>query len=104
MEGISLKGTNFKDFKSELLKNNKVRKQYDALVPKYEFISMLIKRRNELSISQRELAKLIDMQQPAICRLERGESNVTIGTLQKVANALDMEILLKAKKHGAHGI
>jgi len=97
-----LKGTNFKDFKTELLKNDEVRKQYDALVPKYEFITMLIKRRNELSISQRELAKLIDMKQPAICRLESGDSNVTIGTLQKVASALDLKISLTDRKYGAH--
>jgi DNA-binding transcriptional regulator YiaG len=36
---------------------------------KHEIIQSLIARRNELSISQPQLARMIGMQQPAICRL-----------------------------------
>jgi predicted transcriptional regulator len=92
-----MEGTDFKDFKSEILKKPKVREQYEALDRKYEIIQTIIARRNELSISQRELARLIGMQQPAICRLERGDNNITIGTLFRVANALSLDIEFKPK-------
>ena len=87
-----MEGTNFKDFKKELLENPDIRRQYEALEPKYQLIQSIIARRNELSISQRELARLAGMQQPAICRLERGDRNVTVGTLFKVVNALGMNL------------
>jgi len=90
-------GTNFKDFKAEVLKDTKVRKQYEALKPKYAIIESIIARRIELSISQRKLAQLVGMQQPAICRLESGDKDTRIETLVKVANALDLEIECRPK-------
>lgn len=88
-------GTNFKDFKKELLNNKDIRREYEALQPKYAIIQAIIARRNQLSISQRKLARLTGMQQPAICRLERGDNNITVGTLFKVAAALKLNIEFK---------
>jgi DNA-binding XRE family transcriptional regulator len=92
-----MEGTDFKDFERQLLKKPNIRKEYEALKPKYELIRSLIERRNELAISQRELARLIGMKQPAICRLERGDNNITVGTLFRVAKALDLDIEVKPK-------
>ena len=91
-------GTDFKAFKSELLGKSKVRQQYDALRLKYELIETIIARRNELALSQRKLARLVGMQQPAIARLERGDSNITVETLFKVADALNLDIECKPKR------
>jgi DNA-binding XRE family transcriptional regulator len=90
-------GTDFKDFKAELLSKQNIRRQYDALKPKYEIIQAIIARRNELSLSQRELARLVGMQQPAICRIERGDNNITIGTLFRVADALNLDVEFKPR-------
>jgi DNA-binding XRE family transcriptional regulator len=92
-----MEGTDYKDFERQLLKKPNIRKEYEALKPKYELIRSLIERRNELAISQRELARLIGMKQPAICRLERGDNNITVGTLFRVAKALDLDIEVKPK-------
>lgn len=94
---ITMEGTDFKDFKKELLTKPSIRKHYEALKPQYAIIQSIIARRNELSISQRELAKLVGMQQPAICRLERGDGNIKIGTLLKVADALNMKVEIKPR-------
>lgn len=92
-----MEGTDFKDFKAELLSKSNIRQQYEALKPKYKIIQSIIARRNELCLSQRELARLIGMHQPAICRLERGDNNITIGTLFRVADALDLDIEFKPR-------
>ena len=89
--------TNFKDFKAELLKNPNIRREYDALQPKYAIIQTIIARRNELSLSQRQLARLSGMQQPAICRIESGDNNMTVDTLFRVANALGLDIEFKPR-------
>ena len=93
-----IKGTDLKDFKENLHKGEKTRNAYEALNPKYEIIQTIIARRNELSLSQRDLARMIGMQQPAICRLERGDNNITIGTLFRVAQALNLDIEFKPKE------
>ena len=58
-------------------------------------------RRSELNLSQLELAKLVGTKQSAISRLERGDSNTTINTLRRIADALDadLDISLKVKPH-----
>ncbi len=93
---INKKGTNYEEFKADLLKDQEVRKEYDALTPKYEMISRLIERRNKLHMSQAQLARKVGLKQPAICRLETGHCNTTLNTLIKVARALDLNIELRA--------
>lgn len=90
-----MEGTDFREFKEKLLKKPNIRKEYEALDYKYKIIQTIIARRNELSLSQRDLARIIGMQQPAICRLERGDSNITVGTLCRVAQALNLDIEFK---------
>ena len=90
-------GTNFLDFKRELLKDSKERQEYERLKPKYAMIQGLIERRNELHLSQMELARRIGMQQSAIARLESCGQNSTVVTLLKVADALDLDVEFKRK-------
>ncbi|RYD78381.1 MAG: XRE family transcriptional regulator [Sphingobacteriales bacterium] len=49
--------------------------------------------RKEKNLSQLQLAVLMDNHAEQIGRIERGELNVTIGTLQKIAASLDTNIL-----------
>ena len=89
--------TRYEDFKEERLKDPEVRREYEALEPKYMLIRTFIRRRNELRLSQAQLANIIGMQQPAISRLENGGRNTTISTLFKVANALALDVEFKPR-------
>jgi len=91
------RGTKYEDFEAELLKKPEIRREYEALKPKYEMIKTLIERRNQLRISQTQLAKTIGTKQPAISRLERGDYNTTLDTLFKVTSALDLNICISTK-------
>jgi len=44
------KGTNYKDFKEEVLKNPEVRREYDKLQPEYDLIQRQLKIREGLAI------------------------------------------------------
>lgn len=92
-----MEGTDFQKFKNELLQNPNVKKIYEDLKPKYAVIAALITRRNKLKVSQRELARRTGLKQPAICRLESGIGDVTLDTLLKVTEALDLEFCLQSK-------
>jgi DNA-binding XRE family transcriptional regulator len=92
------KPTDFKEFETALLQKPGIRKEYDALKSRYDMISALIKRRNQLKISQSELAMIIGTKQPAISRLEKGDYNTTLKTFFKVAEALDLKISYKTRK------
>jgi DNA-binding XRE family transcriptional regulator len=94
---ISKKGTNYEEFEAGLLKRPGVRKEYDALKPRYNIIHSIIERRNQLQISQARLAEIVGTKQPAISRLETGAYNTTLSTFFKVANALDLDISLEVR-------
>ena len=93
------KSIKYEDFKAQRLTDPKVRKEYEALEPQFRLIRDILLRRNELNLSQMQLAKLVGTKQPAISRLERGDGSITIATLRKVASALnaDLDISLKAR-------
>ena len=95
---VNKKATNYDKFEAELLEKPEIRKEYEALKPKYDMVRILIKRRSKLGLSQTELARIIGTRQPAISRLEKGDSNTTLSTLFRVTEALGLDISLKARR------
>ena len=91
------KPTSYEEFEAELLQDPVIRREYDILKPKYDMIQKLIERRNELCLSQLQLAAIVGMKQPAIARLESGLNNVNVGTLFKVTNALGLDVEFKPR-------
>jgi len=57
----------------------------------------LVRYRAERELSQRDLAKLLEMNQPQIARLERGDVNPTIETLMRLAGALMVEFCIDVR-------
>ncbi|MBZ4669394.1 MAG: transcriptional regulator, family [Defluviitaleaceae bacterium] len=67
-------------------------KEYKALEPEYEIIRQIIKARNELNLTQKELAEKIGIKQSNISRLESGNYNPSLDFLKKVAQGLGKEL------------
>ena len=57
----------------------------------------LVGYRAERDLSQRDLAKLLGMEQPQVARLERGDVNPTLETLMRLAGALDIEFTIDVR-------
>jgi transcriptional regulator with XRE-family HTH domain len=56
--------------------------------------AQVAERRQARSLSQKELAALVGTTQSAIARLESGGRPPRIDTLQRIANALDCELVV----------
>lgn len=82
----------YKHFKARLLKDRDIRRFYKELKPEFELVRVLIRKRLEGGFTQNELARKIGTKQSAISRLESGRYNPTIGTLRKVAEALNADL------------
>jgi len=66
---------------------------------KMEILREEIKRlRKENNLTQEQLGKLIGVQRAHISKLENNASNITIGTLMKVLNALNAQINFKIER------
>ncbi|MBQ2530054.1 MAG: helix-turn-helix transcriptional regulator [Treponema sp.] len=84
----------FDRFKAELLRNPKIKAEYDALDPEYELIGQLIKARIDENMTQKQLAEKIGTKQSCIARLESGNYNPSFQFLQKVAGALNKRLTI----------
>jgi predicted transcriptional regulator len=82
----------FEQFKKEALKDKEVAKEYKRLAPRYKLISDLIRLRIKKGLTQAEMAKKIGTKQSAIARIESGDENLTIDSVQKMTDALDAKI------------
>ena len=89
---MTRRSTRYEDFKAQLLADPEVRAEYEALEPQFRLIKAILWRRNELNLSQAQLAKLVGTRQPAISRWETGDGNITLSTLYRIASALDAEL------------
>ena len=82
----------FIEVKKQLLRDKEFRKEYEKLGSEFDLVRMIIKKRLEKGLTQKELARKIGTKQSAISRLESGSYNPSLSILRKVADALDENI------------
>jgi predicted transcriptional regulator len=87
----------YKTFKKEILSDKKTKKVYDNLELEFQVIESIIRKRNELGLTQKELANRMGTKQSSIARLESGDYNPTISFLKKTAKALNSTLKIKMK-------
>jgi ribosome-binding protein aMBF1 (putative translation factor) len=98
---MSKKRPDFKTFKERALKDAAFRAAYEELQPEFELIRQFIRARQKAHFSQSDLAEKLEVQQPAVARLEGGGyAKTSINNLAKVAKVLgySLKISLQAKK------
>ncbi len=83
----------FEDYKKKAFTDDpELYKEYKALEPEYEIIRQIIKVRNELNLTQKELAARTGIKQSNISRLESGSYNPSLVFLKKIAHGLGKEL------------
>jgi transcriptional regulator with XRE-family HTH domain len=56
-------------------------------------------RRENLGLSQRELAQRADISHSVISRIEKGRHGASLNTLERLAEALDTRLLVRFEQH-----
>ncbi len=84
----------FREGLEEQLKDPEFKAEYEALEPEYQLISAMIRAREEQHLSQRQLSEKTGIAQADISRIETGDANPTLKTLQKIAHGLGMKLEL----------
>ena len=79
----------------EQLKNPEFKTEWDKLDPEFQIIRSLIEIRNERHLSQKQLAEITGITQADISRIENGNANPSLKTLQRLANGLGMKLKLE---------
>ncbi len=82
----------FNDFLQEQLQDPEFRKEYEALQPERAVIQAMIDARRASGFTQKELSERTGIAQGDISKLEKGNANPSIRTLQRLASAMGMTL------------
>ena len=82
--------TNFDDFLKEQLKDPELKKEWDALQPEMTIIQAIIDARRNSGLTKKELSKHTGIAQGDISKLENGNANPSLHTLQRLAEGMGM--------------
>lgn len=77
--------TKFNDFLQEQLQDPEFRKEYEALQPEHAVVQAIIDARKNAGLTQKELSERTGIAQGDISKLENGNANPSIRTLQRLA-------------------
>ena len=75
----------FDDFLQEQLKDPEFRKEYEALQPEHAIIQAIIDARTTSGLTQKELSERTGIAQGDISKLENGNANPSVRTLQRLS-------------------
>ena len=84
--------TKFNDFLNEQLQDPEFRREYEALQPERAVIQAIIDARQKAGLTQKELSDRTGIAQGDISKLENGNANPSIRTLQRLANGMGMTL------------
>jgi ribosome-binding protein aMBF1 (putative translation factor) len=88
-------GISFREDLKERLKNPKFRKAFDEVDAEVRLAVAIAEAREQAGLTQVALAKALHTKQTNISRIERGEQNLTLHTLEGIAKALHCRLNIK---------
>lgn len=80
--------TNFNDYLEQQMENPEFKEEYEALEPEFAIIQAIIDARKSSGITQKELSQKSGIAQGDISKLENGNANPSLRTLQRLAAAM----------------
>lgn len=83
------------DFDKKLFKNKKFRQEYYKYDLAFEIGEMLVEARILRGLTQAKLAKIVNTKQSGIARAESGTRLPSLSFLEKIANALRTNLIIK---------
>lgn len=85
----------FDKYLKEQLKDRKFREAYEKEGRRLEVAYQINRLRKKQRLSQKALAKKLDTTQSVIARIETGQQNFTVDTLQRIASALKCNLKIE---------
>lgn len=85
----------FDESLAEQLQDPEFKKEYDALELEFQLIRAFLDARNERGLTQKELSQITGITQADISKLENGNANPSIKTLERLAAGLGKRLKIE---------
>lgn len=84
--------TKFNDYLKEQLKDPAFKEEWDALEPEFTIMQAMIDARKASGLTQKQLSERTGIAQADISKLESGNANPSLKTLQRLAAGMGMKV------------
>lgn len=84
--------SDFRDHLERSLEGDEFRKEWESQAAEREVMRKIVEARIAEGMTQAELAKACGMKQANLSRLENGNGNPSVATLQKIAHGLGRKL------------
>ncbi len=84
--------TKFNDYLNDQLKDPAFKKEWDALEPEFSIMQAMIDARRTSGLTQKQLSERTGIAQADISKLESGNANPSLKTLQRLAAGMGMRV------------
>lgn len=85
----------FNEYLSEKMGDPEFKAEYDALEPEFAIIQAMIDARKQLGLTQKQLSEKTGIAQADISKLENGNANPSLKTLQRLAHGMGMNLKIE---------
>ena len=83
---------NHREAQSNLLMDPELKMEYDALAVKYQLVNTILDARITMNISQKQLAEMSGIALRDIVKIENGNANPSLKTIERIAASLGMAV------------
>ena len=87
--------TDFNEYVKQQMNDKAFRREYEALEPEFTIIQALIDARRASGLTQKQLSDITGIAQADISKLENGNANPSLRTLQRLANGMGAELKIE---------
>ena len=84
--------TKFNDYLNDQMKDPAFMKEWDALEPEFSIMQAMIDARRTSGLTQKQLSERTGIAQADISKLESGNANPSLKTLQRLAAGMGMRV------------
>lgn len=88
-------GIDFRDFLNEQMQDPEFKREYDALDAEYQVINAMIRARKVSKITQKQLSEKTGIAQSDISKIENGNANPSLKTLERIASGMGMRVKIE---------
>jgi len=85
----------FKELLAEQMKDEEFRREYEALEPEFAIMQAMIDARIAEGMTQKELSERSGIAQGDISKMENGNANPSVKTLQRLAAAMGKSLKIE---------
>ena len=84
--------TKFNDYLKEQMEDPGFKAEWDALEPEFSIMQAMIDARKASGLTQKQLSERTGIAQADISKLENGNGNPSLKTLQRLAQGMGMQL------------